>query len=70
MRPLPEQDAVELLGRVRAGGDAGAIVNHVKDGNLLLQMRLVPETQLRYELPYSREIPALLLTSGALTSNL
>ena len=43
----------------------GAIVNHVKDGDLLLQLQLVPETRLRYELPYSRDMPSLLLTSGS-----
>ena len=36
MRTVPEQDAMELFHRVRTGADAGAIVNHVKDGNLLL----------------------------------
>ena len=33
---------------------------------LLLQMHLVPETRLRYKLPYSRDIPESLLTSGSL----
>ena len=65
MRVLPEHDAVELLRRVRAGGDAGAIVNTVRDGNLLLQLHLVPETRLRYDLPYSRNMPTLLLSSGS-----
>lgn len=65
MRTLPEQDAVELFRRVRAGGDLEATLNHVRDGDLLLQMHLVPETRLRYELPYSRDIPALLIASGS-----
>lgn len=64
MRTLPEQDAVELLRRVR-GGDPGAILNHFRDGDLLLQMRLVPETRLKYELPYSRDMPAILVASGS-----
>ncbi|KAL5400416.1 hypothetical protein PMIN03_012393 [Paraphaeosphaeria minitans] len=65
MRTLPEQDAVELFRRVRAGGDTEATLTHFKGGDLLLQMHLVPETRLRYELPYSRDIPALLLASGS-----
>jgi hypothetical protein len=65
MRTLPEQDAVELFRRVRAGGDLEATLNHVRDGDLLLQMHLVPEIRLRYELPYSRDIPALLMASGS-----
>lgn len=65
MRTLPEQDATELFLRVRAGGDIATIVKHVQDGNLLLQLQLVPETRFRYELPYSRDMPTLLLTSGS-----
>jgi hypothetical protein len=65
MKTLPEQDATELFSRVRAGGDIETIVKHVQDGNLLLQLQLVPETWLRYELPYSRDMSALLLTSGS-----
>jgi hypothetical protein len=52
IRTLPEQDAIDLFRRVR-------------DGDLLLQMRLVPETRLRYELPYSQDFPARLLVSGS-----
>ncbi|PVH92879.1 hypothetical protein DM02DRAFT_662521 [Periconia macrospinosa] len=63
MSTLPEQDATELFLRVQAGGDITTIVKHVQDGNLLLQLQLVPETRLRYELPHSRDMPALLLTS-------
>lgn len=65
MKTLPEQDAVELFHRIRAGGDVGAILNHVKDGNLLLQLQLAPETRFRYELPYRPSMPASLLTSGS-----
>ncbi|EUC50478.1 hypothetical protein COCMIDRAFT_32300 [Bipolaris oryzae ATCC 44560] len=65
IQTLSEQDAFDLFKRVRAGGDVGAILDHVRDGDLLLQMQLVPETRLRYELPYTRDIPALLLKSGS-----
>ncbi|PVH93022.1 hypothetical protein DM02DRAFT_697757 [Periconia macrospinosa] len=65
LRTLPEQDALALLYRVRAGGggDVAAIVKHVQDGNLLLQLQLVPETRFQYQLPYSRDMPELLSTS-------
>lgn len=65
MRTLPEQGAVELFRRVRASGDFKATLTHIRDGDLLLQMHLVPETCLRYELPYSRDIPSSLLASGS-----
>src|SRR3712207_6263205 len=60
MKTLPEQDAVDLFKRIRAGGDVAAIVKHVQDGDLLLQLQLVPDTRFRYELPYSRDMPASL----------
>ena len=66
MRTLPEEDAVEVFRRVRNGSNAGAIVSHIKDGNLLLQLQLVPESRFRYDLPYSRDIAASLLSSGSL----
>lgn len=65
MRTLPEQDAVDLFRRVRAGGDTMSILSNLRDGDLPLQMRLVPETRLRYDLPYSRDFPARLLVSGS-----
>ncbi|PVI01196.1 hypothetical protein DM02DRAFT_717996 [Periconia macrospinosa] len=64
MRTLPEQDAANLFLRVRAGGDITTIVNHVKDGNLLLQLQLVPESRFRYELPYSKSMPEFLRVPG------
>ena len=63
MKTLPEQDAVGLFHRIRDGGDIETILRHVRDGDLLLQMHLIPEARLRYELPYSRDMPAILLTS-------
>lgn len=40
-------------------------MNSINDSNLLLQLHLVPETRLRYALPYSRDMPASLLVSGS-----
>lgn len=44
MRTLPERDAVDLFHQLRAGRDVGAILNQVRDGDLLLQMHLVPDS--------------------------
>jgi hypothetical protein len=63
MRTLPEQEAIDIFRRTRARGDVGAILSHVRDGDLLLQMHLAPETRLRYELPYTRNMPELLQAS-------
>ncbi|KAH7128720.1 hypothetical protein B0J11DRAFT_604110 [Dendryphion nanum] len=65
MRTMREQDAVEPFYRVGVGGDVEAVLSYVKDGYLLLQLRLVPKTQFRYKLPYRRDVPASLLVSGS-----
>ena len=55
---------MEIFQRIRAGGDVGTICRHVKDGDLLLQLSLVPETRYRYEFPFRKEMPSSLWTHG------
>lgn len=38
-----------------------AIISQVKDGNLLLQLALEPESRSRYDFPFLREMPTILL---------
>lgn len=42
------EEATEVYKRIRAGDDAGLLLSHIQDGNLLLQMRMVPESRYRY----------------------
>ncbi|KAF1923885.1 uncharacterized protein M421DRAFT_404860 [Didymella exigua CBS 183.55] len=62
MKSSSDNDAINILLRLRAGADPEAVVRQVKDGNLLMQLSLVPETRRRYDLPYITEMPAFLLT--------
>ncbi|KAL1842456.1 hypothetical protein VTJ49DRAFT_5193 [Mycothermus thermophilus] len=48
-RTLPE--VYEILRRIRAGIDVEDILRYVRDGDLLLQLHLAPETRLRYTFP-------------------
>jgi hypothetical protein len=57
LRTLPEAQATEVLHRVRAGASADTILRQIQDGDLLLQLALVPETRLRYVFPYRKEMP-------------
>lgn len=41
----------EILHRIRAGIDVESILRYVRDGDLLLQLHLFPETRLRYTFP-------------------
>ncbi|PVH94826.1 hypothetical protein DM02DRAFT_721089 [Periconia macrospinosa] len=62
---MPEPEAQQVFSRIRTGVKAEDIVSQVKDGNLLLQLSLVPEARRRYEFPYLNEIPAYLLQSSS-----
>ncbi|KZM24621.1 DNA binding [Ascochyta rabiei] len=43
------------------GADVESVLRHVRDGDLLVQLRVHPETRLRYTLPYMDSMPAFLL---------
>lgn len=61
LRSKNETVAMDIFRRIRAGDDAGTILRYLKDGDLLLQISLVPESWYRYTFPYSDEIPSVLL---------
>jgi hypothetical protein len=60
MKALPEQAAIEVLRRIKAGVDVATLVNHVKDGDLLMQLSLVPEIRRLFEFPYIPGYPSYL----------
>lgn len=57
VRTLSDDEAEHVFHRIRSGVDVTTILNHVKVGNVLLQMAVAPETRLRYVLPYRSEMP-------------
>ena len=61
LKTKSETEAMEILRRIRAGGSAEAIVRHVKDGDLLMQLSLMPETRQRYDFPYVKDMPVSVL---------
>ena len=60
IKTLPESDSIDALRRLRAGHTPQAIVSQYKDSNPIMQLSVQPETQFRYEFPYSSEMPASL----------
>ena len=58
---MPQHESQQVFQRIRVGNDPEAILNQIEQGNLLLQLALVPEHRLRYDFPYVREMPASLL---------
>ncbi|KAK0730418.1 hypothetical protein B0H67DRAFT_32036 [Lasiosphaeris hirsuta] len=61
LQTRPEQEAEDLLQRIRRGADANSILRHVNYGDVLVQLALVPEARYRYEFPYKTDMPEFLL---------
>ncbi|KJK76000.1 hypothetical protein H634G_08757 [Metarhizium anisopliae BRIP 53293] len=57
LKTVPTQEAHDILNRIRHGTDVVTILNHVRAGDVLVQMAVEPETRFRYEFPYKAEIP-------------
>ncbi|KAF4420540.1 nitrate assimilation regulatory nirA [Fusarium acutatum] len=53
-----EEEATDIFRRIRAGADPESIMRQVKEGDLLLQIRLVPEVRRRYDFPYALQMPS------------
>lgn len=62
MKSSSDEDSINILRRIRAGADPEAVVRQLREGDLLIQLSLTPESRRRYDLPYMTEIPAFLLT--------
>jgi hypothetical protein len=56
----PEHETYNIIRCLRNGTDIKTIVRQVTDGNLLLQLSLVPETSYRYDFPFFHDMPAYL----------
>ncbi|KAF1912974.1 hypothetical protein BDU57DRAFT_340740 [Ampelomyces quisqualis] len=58
---LSDTDSFEVIRRLKAGDDVQRLLNQAKDGDLLMQISLVPETRRRYDLPYVASMPESIL---------
>jgi hypothetical protein len=57
MQTMSETDAAEIFHRVRSGATADAIVRHVNEGNLVLELSVVPPRLTRFQFPYITSVP-------------
>jgi Fungal Zn(2)-Cys(6) binuclear cluster domain len=60
LQARPHAEANQIFKRIRNGADAESILRYIEEGDLLLQLSLVPETRYRYEFPFIQEMPTLL----------
>ena len=56
LRSKSDDEAGQILKCIRAGQSVDSVVRLVKDGDLLLQLSLRPETRYQYDFPYIRDI--------------
>ncbi len=54
---MSEEDAQQILAKLRSGYDVETLLSHVADGDLLMQLSVVPETRYRYSFPYIATMP-------------
>lgn len=59
-RSKPIEEATNILSRLRAGPSIETLVQHVKSGELLLQLSVRPQTQYRYSVGNILDIPHIL----------
>ncbi|EXL70936.1 hypothetical protein FOPG_13305 [Fusarium oxysporum f. sp. conglutinans race 2 54008] len=55
-----EEDVHDIVRRIRRGDSTRAILQQLRDGDLLLQMSLVPQSWCRYSFPLTRDMPLFL----------
>lgn len=61
LRARPESEVGEIVKRIKNGTEPEAILRYIREGDLLLQLALTPETRYRYVFPLVQEMPACLL---------
>ncbi|KAL5587801.1 hypothetical protein FOVSG1_012937 [Fusarium oxysporum f. sp. vasinfectum] len=59
LREKPENIALAILRRIRAGTDPDAILSLMENGDLLMQLHLAPSSQFRYAFPYRSALPSI-----------
>jgi len=61
LRDRPEPEVLEIVKRIRSGTDPDTILRYIKEGDLLLQLAVTPETRFRYHDPFLRTLPRYLV---------
>ncbi|KAL0931449.1 C6 transcription factor [Colletotrichum truncatum] len=57
MKTSNRTDALAILQRIRDGVDIEAVARSISIGDILLQLRVAPETRYRYVFPYRTDMP-------------
>ncbi|KAH7174245.1 uncharacterized protein B0J16DRAFT_417783 [Fusarium flagelliforme] len=60
LQSRPDEDFTRILRLVRSGYDVKAMLRHIRETDLLLQIALKPEQRRRYEFPFNTKWPQFL----------
>jgi hypothetical protein len=63
LQSLPERDAVDIFRRIRAGANAEAVMKHIQEGILVMELSNVPQISSRNHFPFLDKIPTSLQES-------
>lgn len=60
LQTRPEQDIPAILNRIRAGADVENVVQFIREGDILVQLSIAPQTEFTYTFPHVRHMPLFL----------
>lgn len=57
LKSIPETDALDVLRRLKSGGDVQQVLDQTREGNLLMQLSSSQRRDGRYALPFIADLP-------------
>jgi hypothetical protein len=61
MQSRNDADAVAIFQKVRRGADPRSLLQNIEAGDVILQLKVAPDTRLRFEFPWKSNMPEFLL---------
>lgn len=64
LQSMSEEQSVNALKRIRTRRDVHAVLRELRQADILLQLKTVPEDRLRYNFPFYQAMPTFILNSN------
>lgn len=66
IKTRPDPDVTAIVARIRQGARVEDVVRFVKEGDILIELSVAPDTKYTYTFPFSHRMPSLLLANAAI----
>lgn len=66
LQSRPDPDVAAIVGRIRQGARIDDVLRFVKEGDMLVELSLAPETAFTYTFPFAERMPSSLLDNPAI----